>query len=68
VRDGRLAGRGEKRLVDEGAGERADLGAERGAADDGAEQRDAGRQQCAADRGAGGCECEGGHVGGESRE
>ena len=64
VRDGRLAGRGEQRLVDEGAGERADLGAERGAADGGAEQGDAGRQQCAADRGAGGCECESGHLGG----
>ena len=47
------AGCAEQRLVDEGAGERADLRADGGAGDGGAEQRDAGRQERTADGGAG---------------
>jgi hypothetical protein len=53
--------RAEQRLVDVGAGERADLRADHCPAQRGAEERQSGRQQRAADRGAGGGECERGH-------
>ena len=63
VRQGRVAGGAEQGLVDEGAGERAELGAERRAGDGGAEDREAGGQERAADGGAGNGEGEGGHGG-----
>ena len=50
-------------LVDERAGERADLRADGGAGERGAEDGDAGGQQRAADGGAGNGEGEGGHGG-----
>ena len=56
VRDGRGA---EQRLVDDGAGERADLRADGRAGERGAEDRDAGGEQRAADGGAGYGEGEG---------
>ena len=55
------AGGAEQRLVDEGAGERADLRAERGAGERGAEQGDAAGQQRAAGGRADGGESERGH-------
>ncbi len=59
----RLAGGAEQGLVDEGAGERADLGADGGAGERGAEDGDAGGQEGAAGGGAGNGEGEGGHGG-----
>ena len=55
------AGGGKQRLVDEGAGERADLCAERGARERGAEQRDAAGQQRTTGSRADGGESERGH-------
>ena len=63
VRQGRVAGGAEQRLVDERAGEGAELGAERRAGERGAEDREARRQERAADGGAGNGEGEGGHGG-----
>ena len=53
----------EQRLVDEGAGQRADLRAKRGAGERGAEDRQARGEERAADGGAGNGEGEGGHGG-----